>query len=85
MQRNFSPVSKLPASTPKEETYAEHIQAQAEANQHCRDVIARHGVDLALYEDFRWHLARHAGCSVERLDEVLARFLQTFDLHSSAH
>lgn len=42
-----------------------------------RWILRDHGIDLERYDDMRWKLAWHAGCSIERLDEVVAHFLRT--------
>ncbi len=49
-----------------------------------KEIICRAGIDPEAYEEMRWLLARRVGCSVEAMDEVLARCILQFNLHGCA-
>ena len=82
MQRTLSPSNNVDKAPPASQTLAEQSTVRKEADQYFLSIIHGGGVDQATYEDFRWQLARHVGCSVEGLDEVLARFMLKFNMRS---
>ncbi len=84
MHRTLSPSSHAHGAPTASQTLAEQTRARKNTEQYFLDVIHNGGVDQAAYEDFRWQLAKHVGCSVEGLDEALARFMLKFNMRSIA-